>query len=356
MVKNSPSSSRSPATSAELATAEVRARLERLAEEHAALRSVAELVARQSPLPTVFQAVADVAARLHGAQAVLSQGDGGGPGSVTLASAGEPPEGDAFQARVPIVVADERWGTLRLTWPVADGPISEDRPKAFTDLVAAAIANADHREGLSRSRARVIAAGDEARRRLQRDVHDGAQQRLVHTIVTVKLARDRAAAGLAVDALLTEALTHAEAANRQLRDIVRGILPPSLTRAGLTAGIESLVSDTTIPIDLDLTIPRLPVAVETTGYFTVAEALTNAVKHARAEHVRITATATDDELTLVIDDDGIGGADPANGTGLTGLSDRVEAHGGTITVTSPAGDGTRVVVRLPLACPVVDTR
>ncbi|MBT2502839.1 GAF domain-containing sensor histidine kinase [Curtobacterium sp. ISL-83] len=334
-------------TWAAIANTEVRDSLRRLADEQVALRTVAELVARESPLPTVFQAVVDAAARLHDAAVVLRKGDD--DAGAVVASAGEPPAGDRHEASVPIIVEDEPWGSLHLVWPVTGGPISLDRPKAFTDLVAAAIASADHREGLTQSRARVIAAGDEARRRLQRDVHDGAQQRLVHTIITLKLARDRAAAGLAVDALLAEALTHAEDANRQLRDIVRGILPASLTRAGLAAGIESLVADTTIPVELDLAIPRLPVAVETAGYFAAAEALTNAAKHARARRVRITATLVEAVLTLVVEDDGVGGADPAHGTGLTGLADRIEANGGTITVVSPGGCGTRVVVQLPIA-------
>lgn len=341
-------------TWAAIANTEVRDSLRRLADEQAALRHVAELVARESPLSTVLQAVADAAARLHTAFVVLSRKTNEGPGGEEiLAQAGFPPESDFRRVRVPILVDDEQWGSLELTWPTALGPITPDRPKAFTDLLTAALANAAHRDGLTKSRARVIAAGDEARRRLQRDVHDGAQQRLVHTIIILKLARDRAAAGLDVADLLAEALANAEDANRQLRDTVRGILPASLTRSGLAAGIESLVADTPLAVELKLAIPRLPVATETTGYFTVAEAITNAVKYARASRISVTGGVSSDpaELTIVIEDDGIGGADPTLGTGLTGITDRIEASGGTLTVSSPPGNGTRIVARLPLGGP-----
>jgi len=342
-------------TWAAIANTEVRDSLRRLADEQAALRHVAELVAKESPLPTVFQAVVDAAARLHTAFVVLSQeSDHGSGGERIVAQAGHPPETGSRQARVPILVDDQPWGSLEVTWPAAGGPISLDRPKAFTDLIAAALANAYHREGLTQSRARVIAAADEARRRLQRDVHDGAQQRLVHTIITLKLARDRAAAGLDATDLLAEALANAEDANRQLRDIVRGILPASLTRSGLAAGITSLIADTPLPVEVSLAIPRLSVATETTGYFTVAEAITNAVKHAQATRLRIIGAISSDhaELTLVIEDDGVGGADASLGTGLTGLADRIEASGGKLTVFSSPDKGTRVVARIPLDGPV----
>lgn len=290
----------------------------------------------------------DAVRELHSAYAALTTVDVG-EGAV-VARAGETPPGDNRQLRIPIDVDGHPWGTLHITWPAALGPISPERPKAFTDLIAAAVANANHRDGLTRSRARVIAAADEARRQLQRDVHDGAQQRLVHTIITLKLARDRAVAGLDVSDLLTEALANAEDANKQLRDIVRGILPAALTRAGLTAAIESLVADTPLPVHLRLDVPRLPVAVETTGYFTVAEAVTNVIKHARASALTITGWLSDDErqLTIVVQDNGVGGADPLNGTGLLGLTDRIEATGGTLILASESGKGTQLTATLPV--------
>lgn len=338
-------------TWAAVANTEARDSLRRMAEEQAALRRVAELVARESPLSTVFQAVVDEAAQLHAAHVTLSTGHSAEANGVqAVARAGHPPV-DGRLLEVPVVVDDERWGVLELLSPAGDEPIDPSRPKAFSDLIAAAVANAHHREDLTQSRARVIASADEARRRLQRDVHDGAQQRLVHTIITLKLARDRAATGKDITDLLSEALTNAEDANRQLRDVVRGILPAALTRAGLAAGIQALVADTPLPASLDLDIPRLPVSVETTGYFTVAEAITNAVKHSGASHLRISGALAPDGSRLVIDieDNGVGGADPTRGTGLTGLADRIAADRGTLAITSPANGGTRITALIPLS-------
>ena len=326
---------------AAVATTDARGRLQRLADEQAALRHVAELVARESPPSAVIEAVVQEAARvLDASSAAVMRDDGEARGQV---DAGEQ------HADVPVLVDGQRWGTLAVTSAGTGPPIDRDRLRPFADLIAAAIVNAANRDGLTRSRARVIAAADDARRRLQRDVHDGAQQRLVHTIITLKLARDRVAGGGDVSALLAEALANAEEANRQLRDIVRGVLPASLTRAGLAAGIQSLISGLPLPVDVILDLPRLGTAVETTAYFTVAEAINNAVKHSRATGIRVTGAISDDhELVLTVEDDGIGGADPARGTGLTGLLDRVEASNGTITVTSPPLAGTRITARIPL--------
>lgn len=335
-----------------IANAEAREILRRLADEQAALRHVAELVARESPLPTVLDAVVKEAARVHDASsAEVVRGDAGGSGQTrVMVEVRLKPTAGAHRAEAPILVNGEAWGTLAVD---SDAPLridGRDRLKPFADLMAAAIANAEHRAGLTQSRVRVIAAADEARRRLQRDVHDGAQQRLVHTILILKLARDSAALGGDVTGMLADALAHAEEANRQLRDIVHGILPASLSRNGLAAGIESLAAETPIPVELTLAIPRLPAALETTAYFTVAEAITNAVKHAHATHVSVSCVMSDDadQLVLTIEDDGVGGADPSLGTGLTGLSDRIEASDGTIQLVSPAKRGTRIVARIPL--------
>ena len=339
-------------TWAAIANAEAREILRRLADEQAALRHVAELVARESPLPAVFDAVAKEAARvLDASSAEVVRDDAGGSGGTrVMAEVRRQPTTGAHHAEAPILVNGERWGTLAVDSDAPSRIDGRDRLKPFADLMAAAIANADHRAGLTQSRVRVIAAADEARRRLQRDVHDGAQQRLVHTILSLKLARDSAAAGGDVTGMLADALEHAEEANRQLRDIVRGILPASLSRNGLAAGIQSLVAETPIPAHLTLDIPRLPTTLETTAYFTVAEAITNAVKHAQATHVNVSCVLSDeaDELILTIEDDGVGGADPSLGTGLTGLRDRIEASYGTIDVVSPTQGGTRIVARIPL--------
>jgi signal transduction histidine kinase len=181
-----------------------------------------------------------------------------------------------------------------------------------------------------------------------RDVHDGAQQRLVQTVITLKIARDAIARGDAAGDLVGEALYHAERANAELRDLVHGILPAALTRGGLRTGLESLIDDLSIPVDLRLTAPRLPAQTEITIYFVVAEALTNVVKHARASRAEVSVHADGATLRVEVVDDGVGGADPDGGTGLTGLSDRVQAAEGTMTIVSAAGDGTAVRVALPL--------
>lgn len=341
--------------------------LNELVDEQASLRRIAELAARGVPLSNLFESVVDNAARVFGASraTLLSYEAGAAPTVVAIAGqphigtadAGMIPGGrgradrlESFRAKSPIAVESEQWGvlTLELAAPPPDGIL--DRLKAFADLTAVAIANTNIKESLTRSRARIVAAGDDARRRLQRDVHDGAQQRLVHAILSLKLARDRAHDGEPVADLIDEAIAHAEDANRQLRDVVRGILPAALTRAGLVAGIQSFITDIAVPVRLDLAIPRLPPALETTGYFTVAEAVTNAVKHADASTLTITANiaGATDELVIVVADDGVGGADPSRGSGLTGLMDRVEAGNGTLAIASPVGQGTTVTARLRL--------
>jgi len=275
------------------------------------------------------------------------------------------PFGISAGVGVPIFIEGHVWGMFAATSQTGPLPArTENRLEGFAQLTWAAIANTDAREsltrlaheqvalreGLTQSRARVIAAADDARRRLQRDVHDGAQQRLVHTIITLKLARDRADAGGSVGELLAEALSNAEEAQRQLRDILRGILPASLTRAGLAAGVRSIIDNAPIPVDVKLDVPRMPAAVETTAYFVVAEAVTNAVKHANASRILIDGAIPEnrDELVLIIEDDGIGGAEPDRGTGLMGLTDRIEAGNGRIDIHSPSGGGTRITARIPL--------
>lgn len=338
-------------TWAAIANAEARESLRRLADEQTALRRVAELVARETTLPQVFNAVVEEVARvLHASSAAVIRGPGGGADEGLVVAEVKPQAAaGAYRAEVPILVNGDHWGTLGVTSDSLSRIDGRDRLRPFADLLAAAVTNADHRDGLTRSRARVIAAADEARRRLQRDVHDGAQQRLVHTIIMLKLARDSAGVSGDLADLIADALSQAEDANRALRDVVHGILPAALTRAGLSAGIRSLAEDSPIPVHLALDVPRLPTSVETTGYFTVAEAITNAVKHARATRITVTCALTrgGDHLLLTVEDDGVGGADPSHGTGLTGLADRIEASYGTIRIESPVHQGTRVVVRIP---------
>jgi signal transduction histidine kinase len=226
---------------------------------------------------------------------------------------------------------------------------TEHRLARFCELVAAAIANAESRAALNASRARIVAASDDARRRTVRDVHDGAQQRLVHTLITLK--RARAALGdhnTETGRLLDESLAQAHTANEQLRELAHGILPAALARGGLRAGVDSLVSHLALPVDTELLAGRLPEPVETAAYFVIAEALTNTVKHAGAGRARVRAIAIGDRLELEVADDGRGGADPAWGPGLTGLADRVETVGGSMTGDSPPGAGTTLSAVLPL--------
>ena len=248
----------------------------------------------------------------------------------------------------PIVVDGRLWGVVVAGTTHADS-IPEDterRIAGFTELVATAIANADQRAQLAASRARVVAATTEERRRMVRDLHDGAQQRLVHAVVTLQLALQ--AEGERGEELVREALDHARAANSELRELVHGIMPAVLTSGGLGAGVDALVARSSLPVDIDVTPERFPPAIEATAYFVVSEALTNAVKHSRAGHAEVHAQREDGALRVEVRDDGVGGADATRGSGLTGLRDRVEALGGTISVSSPAGAGTSLVARIPV--------
>jgi signal transduction histidine kinase len=198
------------------------------------------------------------------------------------------------------------------------------------------------------SRACLVAACEQTRRRVVRDLHDGAQQRLVHTIVTLKLAQRALREGTGeLEALIGEALEHAERANAELRDLAHGILPAVLTRGGLSAAIDSLVTRLDLPVDIDVPSERLPSEIEAGVYFIVAEALTNIVKHAQARHAEVNVSLADGTLRVEIRDDGVGGADPA-GHGLVGLADRASALGGRLLVQSPLDEGTRLVAVMPM--------
>jgi signal transduction histidine kinase len=249
----------------------------------------------------------------------------------------------------PIVVEGHLWGVVVVSTRGRTLPAdTEQRLADFTELVATAIANADGRAQLVASRARLITAGDDARRRLVRDLHDGAQQSLVHTIVTLKLAQ-RAVQddGESADALVVEALDQAELANAELRELAHGILPTVLARGGLRAGVDALVSRARVPVDVDVTDERLPADIEASAYFVVSEALTNVVKHSAADEAEVRAWVTDGLLHVEVRDDGVGGAQP-DGTGLLGLGDRLTALGGRLRVESPPGGGTRIAATLPL--------
>jgi signal transduction histidine kinase len=219
---------------------------------------------------------------------------------------------------------------------------------AFTDLVATAIANAEAQTEVAASRARIVAATDEERRRVVRDLHDGAQQRLVHTVVTLKLTQQAVHNGEQdVPALVGEALDNAQQAMAELRELAHGILPVALTQGGLRAGVDALASRMPVPIEIDVTVGRLPAAIEATAYFVVAEALTNVAKHADARHAEVSARIEHGTLVVHVRDDGVGGARP-DGGGLIGLVDRLAAVDGELRVDSPADSGTLVAAAIPL--------
>jgi signal transduction histidine kinase len=200
------------------------------------------------------------------------------------------------------------------------------------------------------SRARLVTAAVDERRRVERDLHDGAQQRLVVVALGIRLARERLAAGddRELAALLAETEAGISAAIAELRELARGIHPALLAEAGLAAAVEELVERTPLPAELAVAdLPELPAAVEATAYFVVAEALTNVLKHAAAHEVRVELTLRDDRLHVAVTDDGAGGADLAAGSGLAGLRDRVRALDGELTVDSPGNVGTRVVANIP---------
>jgi PAS domain S-box-containing protein len=337
------------------------------ADEQAALRRVATLVAKGVAPAEIFAAVArevrvlfeaDSAGVVRfgpdGAVAVLGSAPDGSRSTyedvaAAVAAAGSATRTDGAVG-APIVVEDRLWGVVG----ACEGsqslpPGADERLARFTDLVATAIANAESRAEVAASRARVMAAADEERRRVVRDLHDGAQQRLVHTILTLELAcRSQEAGDGEAPALVAEALEHAQQATEELRELSHGILPAALTTGGLGAGVETLVSRMPVPVATDVSVGRLPSVVEATAYFVVAEALTNVVKHAGATHADVSVGVEGGILRVAVRDDGAGGARP-DGTGLTGLRDRLEALDGRLLVDSRPGRGTIVVAEIPLS-------
>ena len=251
----------------------------------------------------------------------------------------------------PIVLGGRLWGALTAAWPAgALMPAgAEDRVAAFAELVSLAIENAEAREELAASRARLVETADEARRRIERDLHDGAQQRFVAaalelTVLDRRLDQDPESARAA----LARVREHLDSGLSELRDLARGIHPAVLTDRGLEAALDSLVQRSPVPVDLVIAVPdRLDAAIEATIYFLVSEALTNVAKYAQADTVAIELTSTGDDVVVTISDDGVGGADPTRGSGLRGLVDRVQAVGGRLDVSGAAEGGTRLRAELP---------
>jgi signal transduction histidine kinase len=370
--------------------------LRRLAEEQAALHHVATLVARQAAATEIFAVVAEEVARLLSAQrgtvcryesdesmtVVASWADAVRDVSVgttwaltddsvaaTVWRSRGPSRRDSYDGDsgpvatlakelgtrstigAPIVVGGRVWGVILASTtgavPLADD--SETRLLRFAELVATAISNAVSLAELEASRARIVATADETRRRIQRDLHDGAQQRLVSLALELRTAESKVPSELsALGTELAQMARGLAAAVEDLQEISRGIHPAILSKGGLGPALKNLCGRAAIPVELDLRAHgRLPESVEVAAYYVVSEALTNVAKHARAEHAWVTVEAGEGILELAIRDDGVGGADPNRGSGLIGLRDRAETLGGTIHVESPAGAGTTVDVALP---------
>jgi signal transduction histidine kinase len=375
-----------------VANAESRAGLARLADEQAALRRVATLVARGTRPEAVFAAVTSEVERLLSVDlasmcrfepdgmltVVASVGDVLPVGSrwplegqrnlATLVyETGSPARIDNYADASGRLAADIREGGIRCgvgtpinvegrLWGLVaagsavDQPLpadTESRLASFTELVATAISNSEARTELAASRARIVAAADDERRRVVRDLHDGAQQRLVHTILTLKQAQGAMLGDGDLSGLLAQALENAEQATAELRELAHGILPAVLSKGGLRAGVDVLASRMPVPVDNAVAVDRFPAAVEATAYFVVAEALTNVAKHSGAGRAVVTAQVDNGTLLVEVRDDGVGGA-RADGTGLLGLADRLAAVDSGLRVASPPGGGTVVtaVIRL----------
>ena len=252
----------------------------------------------------------------------------------------------------PVIVEGRLWGVV-LVASTTDRPLpadTEGRLVQFTELLATAIANAESRAELDLSRARIVATADAARRRIERDLHDGAQQQLVSLALELRAAQaavppelheHRAELSHVVDGLMS--VLHG------LREIARGIHPAVLAEGGLGPALKTLARRSQIPVELDVRAEgRLPETVEVAAYYVVAEALTNVAKHAHASSVNVSVDVHGRVLRVAVRDDGGGGADPRLGSGLLGLKDRAEAVGGTISLHSPPGNGTTLIAELPV--------
>jgi signal transduction histidine kinase len=374
------------------------ARLEALLAEQEALRRVALLVAADTPSGELFDRVCEEVGLLLGVQSsdiVRYEEEGWarivgawvGAGNVSF-PVGEriPVEGGTVTARIyrtespqrvddyvgregpfvqrllgygirsvvgaPVHVGGRLWGGIMVTSsePNAFPPDTEQRICDFAELVTAALANADGRAQLAASRARIVAAADEARRRIERDLHDGAQQRLVSLALSLRLLHPHLPEGSEAARELEAARAELDLALEELRELARGIHPSVLSDRGLEAALSGLVSRSPVPVELDVAdAAALPESLQTTAYFVVAEGLTNAIKHARCSRAEVRIVRDGDEATIEVRDDGIGGTNADGGSGLRGLGDRVSALGGELEVESEPGRGTTLRARVAVA-------
>jgi signal transduction histidine kinase/uncharacterized protein YoaH (UPF0181 family) len=377
-----------------IANAEAQQELRELADTQAALRRLAMLVVRGEPPEAVFAAVTREALRHFGsgtarmiryeldgtATLLANEGTTGPHVRVGEPWQGYPPtgltatvlrtgqaarvddyhdipggepylrEGLRSAVAMPIHVDGRLWGAIAVG--SGQGPLppdTEQRMMAFTDLVATAVANAQNRAELITSRARIVAASDEARRRIERDLHDGAQQRLIALALRLRWAAAAPHESEEIRTELTDVAADLLGVIDELREICRGIHPEILSSAGLPPALRALGRRSALPVDMNVRIDgRLPEPVEVGAYYVVSEMLTNAAKHARASVVEVDAEASGGTLRVCVRDDGVGGADPLRGSGLVGLKDRIEALGGTFAMQSPAGGGTTLSCELPV--------
>ncbi len=376
-----------------IANAQARVELQGSADEQAALRRVATLVARSAPPHEVLTAVTEEAGRLlHAHHAWMGRYDPGGTRTVVASwsstgaavpvgnradlggrnlstlvfHTGQPARIDDYTEAsgpaadvaheiglgagvgVPISVEGRLWGVMVVasaTEPLPAG--TEARLARFTELAATGIANAQAQAEVAASRARIVAAADETRRRIERDLHDGVQQRLVIQALMLSGIRDRVPADVRAD--VDEVRDELAATREELRDLCQGVHPAILVEVGLGAAIRALARRSPLPVRVQMRAGgRLPYSCEVTAYYVAAEAFTNAAKHAKASAVDILIEEAGGTLTVQVRDDGAGGADASGGSGLTGLRDRVEAVGGSMTLDSPAGAGTVLTVLLPV--------
>jgi signal transduction histidine kinase len=258
--------------------------------------------------------------------------------------------GIVAQVSCPIIVEGSLWGVITLNAREELPADTEQRLEKFTELVTTAIANAEGKSELAASRRRIVAASDESRRSIERNLHDGTQQRLVSLGLAVRAAE----ASLPPERgdlrdQLSGVATGLVAAVEDLQEISRGIHPAILSKGGLGPALQALAHRSAIPVDLDIaTDVRLAEPIEVAAYFVASEALANAAKHSQASRIDVSLEQRERSLLLSVRDDGIGGADPARGSGLIGLTDRVEALGGVIRVSSRPGKGTQIAAELPL--------
>jgi signal transduction histidine kinase len=335
------------------------AKLRAIADEHAALRRMAALVARGAPPSAVFAAVAAEAGRLLAADVTIL-GRYGPAGEVTTIGAwsrtGRSPRrtavGPHSKAAAAVSIDGRPWGVLiaasRRGTLLPAG--TQARLGGFAELAAPAIATAGAHAELTASRARIVTTADQVRRLIERDLHDGAQQRLVALALQLQTARAAVPPELAgLKAELGRVATGLSDTLEELREYARGIHPAILAQGGLTAALRALARRSPLPVTLNVQpTGRLPEPVEITAYYVVSEALANAAKHARASAVRVAVDVAAGVLRVAVSDDGVGGADLGRGSGLTGLKDRVAAAGGTLTVHSRPGHGTHLVAELPV--------